>query len=145
MRISERGLALIRRFEGLRLGAYRCQAGVWTVGYGHTGAEVVAGLAVTRERAEELLREDCARFERAVEQLVTCHLTQSRFDALVSFAFNVGERGFGRSGLLRRINADPADAAVRREFLKWNKAGGVVSPSLSRRRTAEAELYFSGE
>jgi len=143
MRINERGLALIERFEGVRLRAYKCPAGVWTIGYGHTGPDVCEGLEISLPRAGELLATDCRRFEEAVSRLVTATMNQSQFDALVSLTYNIGEGALRRSTLLRLVNADPSDPAIRREFLRWDKAAGATLPGLTRRREAEAELYFA--
>lgn len=141
MQISERGIALIKRFEGCRLRAYRCPARVWTIGYGHTGRDVTPGLVVTPERAEALLRADLMRFENAVRRHAGA-CTQSQFDALVSFAFNVGVTALARSTLLRRHRAgDFAGAAD--QFPRWNRAGGMVLPGLVRRRSAECALYLA--
>lgn len=149
MKTSPAGVALIQRFESLELRAYQCAAGVWTIGWGHTGPDVYRGLCITRARADELLAQDLARFERDVLQLVKVPLTQHQFDALVSFAFNVGSdidadtiaEGLGDSTLLRKLNAgDYAGAAD--EFPKWNKSRGQVLAGLVRRRAAERELFM---
>ena len=139
MHTSEKGLALIRQFEGLRLLAYKCAAGVWTIGYGST-AGVKPGQSITKERAEELLREDVSRFEAAVSRLVTVPLSQGQFDALVAFAFNCGEGALERSTLLRLLNAGQyAEAAL--QFGRWVKGGGKELPGLVRRRAAERALF----
>ena len=143
MTISERGLALIEHFEGGRLRAYKCPAGVWTIGYGHTGHDVREGLEISQAQAGELLAADCRRFEQAVSRLVAVPLSQNRFDALVSLAFNIGEGNLQRSTLLKMVNDDPGDPAIRQEFLRWDKAGGAIMPGLRRRREAEAGLYFA--
>lgn len=142
MKLSDAGLLLIQGFEGLKLTAYRDVAGVLTIGYGHTGPDVTEGLTITRERADELLRADVARFEQAVTRLVKVPLTQSQFDALVSFSFNVGAGALERSTLLRLLNgagsyADAADA-----LLAWNRAGGQVVRGLTRRREAERRMFL---
>ena len=136
--ISATGLELIQRFEGLRLAAYRDAVGVWTIGWGHTRT-AKPGMVVTRNEAEDLLREDIARFETCVNAMAPT-LSQSQFDALVSFAFNVGCGALSRSTLLRKILVgDLAGAA--NEFGRWNKAGGRVLTGLTRRRAAERELF----
>ncbi len=141
MHISPRGLALIKAFEGCRLTAYLCPAGILTIGFGHTGRDVTEGLRITAEAAEELLRGDLMRFEDGVRRLAG-ETSQSRFDALVSFAFNLGLGALAGSTLLKRHRAgDFARAA--NEFLRWNKAGGIVPPGLTRRRAAERRLYLS--
>lgn len=140
-RIGAKGLALIKEFEGLKLKAYLCPAQVWTIGYGSTGAHVREGMVITEARAEELLREDLERFERGVEAAVP-GLSQERFDACVSLAFNIGEAAFARSTVAREAKAgDHAGAA--NAFGMWVKAGGKTLPGLVRRRAAEAALYRS--
>lgn len=139
MQISNAGLDLIKQFEGLYLKAYRCPAGVPTIGYGHT-AGVAMGQTITQQQADDYLRRDVRQFERAVERLVSVPLTQGQFDALVSFAFNLGEGALAQSTLLRLLNAgDYAGAAA--QFDRWNKAGGRVLPGLVRRRAAERALF----
>ena len=139
MHISETGLALIRQFEGLRLLAYKCAAGVPSIGFGHTRTAKM-GQSITQERAEELLREDVARFEAAVSRLVTVPLSQGQFDALAAFAFNCGEGALERSTLLRLLNEGKyAEAAL--QFGRWVKGGGKELPGLVRRRAAERALF----
>lgn len=140
MKTSQAGIKLIKSFENCALAAYLCPAGVWTIGWGHTGNDVFPGLRATAARADELLTEDLARFELAVNRLVVVHVTQSQFDALVSFAFNCGSAALEKSTLLRKLNArDYAGAAD--EFQRWNKAGGKVLAGLTRRRAAERALF----
>lgn len=144
MRTSPAGRAFIGRHEGLRLAAYRDAAGVWTIGYGHTAAAgppaPAAGMTIGAAEAEAILGRDLARFEQAVTRLVAVPLTQAQFDALVSFAFNVGEGALARSTLLKKLNAgDVAGAAA--EFGRWNKAGGRVLAGLTRRRAEERALF----
>lgn len=141
-RLSDRGMDLIKEFEGLRLRAYRDQVGIWTIGYGHTGPEVHRGNEISEERAEELLREDVARFEDAVRALVKVEITQEQFDALVSFCFNVGIWGLQRSTLLRLLNEGEIVKAAA-QFPRWNKGRGKALAGLTRRRRAERELFES--
>ncbi|WP_313284644.1 lysozyme [Stutzerimonas kunmingensis] len=139
MHTSQKGLDLIKSFEGLRLSAYKCPADVWTIGYGTT-AGVKPGQNITKERAEELLREDVKRFEAQVLRLVKVPLTQGQHDALVSFVYNLGAGNLSNSTLLRLLNAgDYAGAAA--QFDRWNKAGGKVLAGLARRRAAERALF----
>lgn len=139
MQTSQRGIDLIKSFEGLRLSAYKCPADVWTIGYGTT-AGVQPGQTITKERAEELLREDVKRFEAQVLRLVKVPLTQGQHDALVSFVYNLGAGNLSNSTLLRLLNAgDYAGAAA--QFDRWNKAGGKVLAGLVRRRAAERALF----
>jgi lysozyme len=148
MYISKQGLDLIKQFEGLRLKAYLCPAGVWTIGYGHTKG-VYPGMVITEELADKFLIDDVWQFEREVESLVQVPVTQGQFDALVSFAFNVGSdidedtiaEGLGDSTLLRKLNrGDYAGAAD--EFPKWNKSRGRVVRGLTVRRSAERALFL---
>ena len=141
MKASEKAYSLIRQFEGLRLKAYRCPAGVWTFGYGHTSG-VVSGMVITKEQAEEFLSRDIATTENIVD--AECmNLRQCQFDALVSFVFNVGGGNFRKSTLLKKIKANPDDNSIMDEFLRWVYAKGVVLPGLQKRRLAEMRLYFS--
>jgi len=143
MKASEKGLALIRGFEGLRLNAYKCLAGVVTIGYGTTKG-VKMGDTVTKEEAEELLRLDVQRFVDHIAALVTVPLNQNHIDALASFVYNVGPTAFAKSTLLKYLNAglykDAAD-----QFLRWNKAANNVVAGLTRRRVAEKTLFESSE
>ena len=142
MKTSEAGVALIRDCEGCRLVAYRDPVGVWTIGYGDTH-EVTPGLAITREEAERRLALRLGEVEAAVAALVRVVPTQGQFDALVSFAYNLGAASLARSTLLRKFNAgDPAGAAA--EFGKWVHAGADVLPGLVTRRARERAL-FEGE
>lgn len=146
--ISPRGIALIEEAEGTRLQAYPdpgTGGDPWTIGVGHTGPEVHKGLVWTKEQVDAALRSDLARFEKGVAALVAGHpTTQGQFDALVSFAFNLGLGNLGSSTLLKKHKAgDYAGAAA--EFGKWVKAAGRVLPGLVKRRAAEADLYRSTE
>jgi lysozyme len=136
---SKSGLRLTEGFEGLRLQAYLDSAGVWTIGYGHTG-DVYQGMQITQLQAEQFLLSDVQMAVHCVNQAVNVVLAQNEFDALVDFVFNVGSGNFAKSTLLRDLNAHNfADAA--QQFLVWNKAGGQVLAGLMLRRTAEAQLF----
>ena len=141
MKTSQKGLQLIKQHEGCRLTAYKCPAGVLTIGYGHTGTDVVAGMVITAVQAEELLKKDIQWAETAVNQ-EGLNITQNQFDALVSFTYNVGARNFKNSTLLKMIKVNPLSINIRTEFARWNKAKGSTLPGLVTRRKAEAELYF---
>jgi len=143
MNISESGLSIIKHFEGLRLQAYQCSAGVWTIGYGHT-LNVFPGDDITTEEAERMLRDDIRDAEYAVVQYVTVPLTQHQFDALVSFVFNLGSSNFRLSTLLRKLNAGDYTSAAA-ELLRWVNAGGKKLPGLVRRREAEKALFETSE
>lgn len=141
MKASKKAYSLIRQFEGLRLTAYRCPAGVWTVGYGHTSG-VVPGMAITKERAEEFLKKDIEIAEDIIN--AECrNLRQCQFDALVSFVFNVGGGNFHKSTLLKKIKLNPDDNSIMDEFLQWVYAKSIVLPGLQKRRLMEMRLYFS--
>jgi lysozyme len=139
MQLSERGLALIKEHEGLRLDAYLCPAKVWTIGYGSTGPHVRAGRRIDAAEAEDLLRADVGRFEEEVGRIAGA-CTQGQFDALVSFAFNLGLGALMRSTLLKKHKAgDHAGAAA--EFARWVNGGRRRLAGLVKRRAAEAALY----
>ncbi|MDF7681205.1 lysozyme [Enterobacteriaceae bacterium ESL0689] len=147
MQISENGIELIKRFEGCSLSAYPDPGtghAPWTIGYGWTqsvdGKPIKPGLRIDQETAERLLRCGVVQFEQAVNKLVRVRLNQNQFDALVSFTYNVGQRSFSSSTLLKRLNqGDYAGAA--REFARWNKSGGRVLAGLTKRREAERKLF----
>lgn len=139
---GQRGRSLICQFEGLRLTAYRDMVGVWTIGYGHTGPDVKPGLTITQQQADQLLINDLARFERGVNALVTVKLNQNQFDALVSFAYNLGLGALQNSTLLHLLNDGNYQAAAD-QFPRWNRAGGNVVAGLARRRYAERELFLT--
>lgn len=146
MQTSDKGLALIKQFEGCKLTAYQDSVGVWTIGYGWTqpvdGKPLRAGMTIKQETAERLLKTGLVSYESDVSRLVKVDLTQGQFDALVSFTYNLGARSLSTSTLLRKLNAsDYAGAAD--EFLRWNKAGGKVLNGLARRREAERALFLS--
>lgn len=152
MRTSEKGREFIKGFESLALEAYRDGGGVWTIGWGHTGPEVREGLVWTLEQAEHMFEVDLAYFEGGVSMLVKVPLQQYEFDALVSFAYNVGldidqdtkAEGLGDSTLLRKLNAgDRAGAAA--EFPKWRFDNGKEVRGLLRRRMSEKAMFLNGE
>ena len=151
MKTSDRGVAFIAAHEGVVLEAYPDPAtggDPWTIGVGHTSRagppSVRPGMAITRGEAFEILAADLAVFERAVSSAVTVPLKQHEFDALVSFAFNVGAGNLRKSTLLRKLNAGDKSGAVG-EFYKWNRAAGRVLSGLTRRRAEEAALFRGGD
>ena len=139
--MTQQGLDLIKKYEGLRLEAYKCPAGVWTIGYGHTKG-VYKGMSITKEEAEKLLQQDVSVFELQVVNTVG-KLAACKIDALVSFAYNVGIAAFRNSTLCRKVKANSDDPAIRNEFMKWVYAGSKKLPGLVKRRAEEAEMYFS--
>lgn len=140
MKVSEKGLDLIRKFEGLRLESYRCPANVLTVGYGHTGPDVQEGMTITEEQANDLLWRDVRVAERCVNGAVTVPLTQGEFDALCSFVYSVGCARFRNSSLLRRLLDSDYDRAAD-EILRWVYADGKKLNGLLARREAEKERF----
>lgn len=133
-------LKLIKEFEGLRLEAYRCPAGVWTIGYGHTGG-VKAGDFTDVDEAERLLWSDVKPVLAEIDSM-DAELTFNQRRALVSFVFNVGIAAFRESTLRRKVIADPNDSSIAAEFGKWVYGGGRKLPGLERRRAEEARVYF---
>ena len=147
MKTNESGLSLIKSFEGLRLKAYKCPAGVWTIGYGHTGKDVKPGMIITEEQAEEYLRQDLERFEKGVDDLVEVDINENQYSALVSLAYNIGLGNFKKSTLLKLINKGNQNEleAVHSQFKRWVWAGSQILPGLQRRREAEFKLYSTPE
>jgi len=144
---SSLGLNLIKKYEGLRLNAYLCPASVVTIGYGSTkypnGKKVLLGEKLTGEKeATQLLLSTLDPYEAAVNKHLP-NINQCQFDALVSFAYNVGTGAFIKSTLLKKAKVNNADPSILDEFLRWNKAAGKVMNGLTNRRREEANLYFS--
>ncbi|CAK0764642.1 lysozyme [Gammaproteobacteria bacterium] len=145
LRISQDGIELIKRFEGLRLRVYKDVARLPTTGYGHlikSGEHFAAG--ITEKQAEQMLVGDLVSAQDAVKKWVKVALTQGQFDALVSFVFNVGEGNLMKSTLLRKLN-DGEVAGAAEELLKWDKAGGKVVEGLVRRRVAESKRFVGDD
>ena len=143
MKTSNKGIDLIKKYEGLRLNAYLDAVGVWTIGYGHT-LNVKSTDVITKEQAECFLRQDVEFAEKEVNRH-NLNINQNQFDALVSFVFNLGAGNFARSTLLRKIKSNPTDPTIRKEFERWIYAGGKILNGLVRRRKEEADLYFTKE
>ena len=139
---SVAGVAMTKQLEGLQLTAYQDQAGRWTIGYGHAGPDVHAGLTITQAQAEQLLERDLAAAVACVNRAVTSGINQNQFDALVDFVFNLGCGSLLSSTLLRQVNAGDFTAAAQ-QFLLWDHAGGLVVPGLLERRRAELQLFQS--
>ena len=147
MRLGSKGLELIKSFEGFYSKPYLDPIGIPTIGYGATyypnkKKVTMKDKPLTEKEASNLLKEMMVTYENDVKRLVKRELNQNQFDALVSFTYNLGSANLGKSTLLKKINANPCDKTIKDEFLKWNKAGGKVLNGLTRRRNAEAELYF---
>jgi lysozyme len=142
-------IAIIKKFEGLSLKAYKDIVGVWTIGYGNTfyenGNSVKEGDQITLERAEALLAKTVEGFKDRIEPYITSSLNENQWAAILSLAYNIGVGAFKSSTLLKKINIDPNDPGIREQFLRWNRAGGKVVLGLTRRRTKEADLYEKPE
>lgn len=147
MKIAAPGIALIKQFEGCKLKAYKDAVGIWTIGWGNTqyetGSRVREGDIITQQRADELFMLIVSKFDSGVNIRLRRTVNQNQFDALVSFAYNVGFGNFDKSTLLKKVNTNPCDTTIPAEFMRWNKAGGKVLTGLTRRRAAEAKLYTS--
>ena len=146
--IGFKGLALIKEFEGCKLTAYKCSAGVWTIGFGNTfyedGSAVKKGDTIDQESANILFLKIVEVFVKGVNKLITSEVTQNQFDAMVSLSFNIGLGNFKRSSVLRKVNNKPEDVhSIGESFLLWNKAGGNILNGLVRRRIAEVKLFLT--
>jgi lysozyme len=146
MKLNKEGADLIKAFEGCKLKAYQCSAMKWTIGFGNTfyedGSPVMPGHTISQEKANQLFEIIGDSFAEKVDRIVTANVTPNQFGALVSFAYNCGISNLQKSTLLKKVNVNPNDATIRDEFGKWNKAGGKVLAGLTRRREAEANLYY---
>jgi lysozyme len=147
MKVSQVGIKLIQTFESCRLQAYQDSKAIWTIGWGNTqyenGIRVKKGDVLTQQRADELFATILLSFEYGVTKRVRSVLTQGMFDALVSFSYNLGLGNLDKSTLLKKVNANPSDATIRTEFMKWVNKGSSFEKGLTRRRKAEADLYFT--
>ena len=136
MKISDNGLAIIQKYEGCQLKAYLCPAGVLTIGYGHTGSDVKSGMTITKAKALELLKKDISRFEKAVSKYDSVyHWNQNQFDALVSFAFNIGSIDQLTNNGKRSI------AEISSKITAYDKANGKALAGLTKRRAEEKKLF----
>ncbi len=134
---SQNGINLIKKYEGCRLTAYKCPAGIWTIGYGHTGG-VKRGMTITQSQADNYLKQDLKRFETSVNTLIKVELNQNQFDALVSFTYNCGP-GNLQTLIKNRTLTQIADA-----LLLYNKGGAKVLAGLTKRRNDERTLFLKG-
>jgi len=139
---------IIAKFEGLRLRAYKDSGGIWTIGYGttinpETGLPIKQGDVITKAKALEWLKIQTASVATRVKALLKRPVTENQLAALTSLAYNIGLGAFGRSTLLRKLNAGESTNAVAAEFLRWNKVNKVEVPGLTNRRKLEAELFLS--
>jgi lysozyme len=147
MVISNKLRELVKHFEGCKLTSYVCSAGHNTIGYGNTfyenGVKVKPGDKITQQRAEELLDVILIKFVQQTNELIKSNVNKNQRDALTDFAYNCGVGNLKSSTLLKLVNANPNDPEIRAQFMRWNKGGGKVLNGLTRRREAEANLYFS--
>lgn len=138
---------IIKKSEGCKLKAYLCPARIPTIGWGNTmyenGAKVKLGDEITQQKADEMLVYTCKHFEKEIKKLLKVELNENQLGALLSFTYNLGVGNLRISTLLRKINTNPADPAIKEEFPKWNKANGKILSGLTKRREEEAALYFS--
>ena len=142
MNISNKGIEfLIKEEGGIKLKTYKCQAGVLTIGLGHTGKDVKEGMEITKEKAIELLKSDLRRFENVVNKSIKYPIEQHKFDALVSLAFNIGVNAFSNSTVVKKINMGAKMCEVEEAWKMWRKGGGKVLPILVRRREREIKMY----
>jgi lysozyme len=147
MTVNQATLYLVKGFEGLRVDAYQDSAGVWTIGYGTTAAAGLgitpkAGMRITEAAAERLLLAGLDKFAGQIAPLITVPVNGNEFGACVSLAYNIGPGAFGKSTVLRKLNAgDRAGAAE--AFVMWSKDGGKTLAGLTRRRAAEAKLFLT--
>jgi lysozyme len=145
MEVNKAGRDLIKQFEGCKLKAYKCPAGLWTISWGLTfypdGTKVKEGDVITQQQAEDYFNAIVDDFAKGVDAIVKSNVTANNFSAIVSFAFNVGINNLRKSTLLRKVNANPKDPSISAEFKKWVRANDRVMQGLVRRREAEAKLY----
>lgn len=147
-KISQKGIDLIKQFEGFSSKPYLCPAKIPTIGFGATfyenGKKVTMNdQPINEDRAIDLLKDMLTKFEQYVDSYCVDSITQEQFDALVSFCYNLGPSNLKNSTLLKKVNANPNDPSIEAEFMKWTKAGGKTLKGLVRRREAESKLYFN--
>lgn len=138
--VNQKGVDLIKQYEGCCLRSYLCPAGILTIGYGHTGPDVKKGQVISKDEAERLLQQDLLKFSKCVADRVKVTITDNQFAALVSFAYNLGLGSLYTSTLLKLLNRGDF-SGTSMEFMKWNKAGGKVLAGLTKRRNSERELF----
>ena len=139
MKISQRGIDLIKQFEGCELEAYQDLVGKWTIGYGHT-KWAHEGMRITEDKAEQMLAKELVEFEDYINKYVIADLEQNQYDALTSWVYNLGPTNLLSSTMLKVLNAGKY-SEVPYQMKRWNRAGGLVSKGLTRRREAEARLF----
>lgn len=144
---SQKLIEVIKKFEGCKLEAYKCPAGIPTIGYGSTyyadGSRVKMGDKKTQQEVDKLLLDTLLTYELFVDANTRDDITQSQFDALVDFSYNCGNGNLKSSTLLKKVNLNPNDPTIKDEFMKWTRANGKVMNGLVNRRKEEVQLYFS--
>lgn len=144
--INEASLSLIKRWEGCKLTSYKDIVGVWTIGYGHTSMagppSVKAGMKITQQEAEDILKKDLEKYIKAVDDAVKVPVDENMRGAMVSLCYNIGPGAFSKSTLVKKINAQDYKGAAD-AFLSWKKAGGRVVQGLLNRRHDERKLFMT--
>jgi len=147
MKLDRNGFELLEELEGLELNAYKCTAGIWSIGIGNTfyedGSKVKQGDKISKERTYLLFNLISKKFEKAINENVKISISQNQFNALFCFCYNIGITGFKNSTLLRILNTNPNDGNIAKQFLRWNKINGKKSKGLTNRRIKESSLYFT--
>lgn len=149
MKTSQRGIDLIKKYEGFSSKPYLCPANIPTIGYGATYNRrlkrkvKLTDKPITKQEAEYLLKLDLKHYEIGVNRYTRDDINQNQFDALVSFAYNCGLGNLQRSTLLKRVNKNPNDKNIAYQFKRWIRSNGRILKGLKRRRQEEADLYFS--
>lgn len=148
MKVGNKGLELVKKYEGCRLKAYADPIGIPTIGWGTirypNGQKVKLGDVITQAQADEyLMHELNIKGQQIAKHFHNVFLNQNQIDAILSFTYNVGVGALGKSTLLKKIKANQNDPSIELEFMRWNKAGGKILPGLVKRRQAEADLYFT--
>ncbi len=146
MKTSNNGIEILKEFEGFRNKAYLDTGGVITIGYGSikypNGQKIKIGDTITQEKALLMLKLDLLKFEQDVNDYVIPNINQNQFDALVCFCYNIGSSGLKKSTLLKKVNTNPNDKSIAKEFEKWKYDNGKIITGLLNRRKKESELYF---
>lgn len=144
---SQKLIDLIKKFEGCKLEAYKCPAGIPTIGFGSTlyenGERIKLGDKIDLKRAEQLLANTLGTYELFVDANTRDDISQGQFDALVDFAYNCGNGNLKSSTLLKKVNLNPNDKTIKDEFMKWTRANGKIMNGLINRRKSEVEVYYS--
>ena len=147
MKLDTNGVSFLTELEGLKLNAYKCSAGVWTIGIGNTfyenGSKVKEGDVISKEQAYHLFYMVATKFEKVINENLKVKINQNQFNSLFCFVYNIGKTGFKNSTLLRLVNINPNDGNIAKQFLRWNKIAGKESKGLTNRRIKESSLYFT--